>query len=153
MLDLAKLLILDGRPTKELIDSLVDKAIQDLVDKAFVVMNRTIQYNHDMYKLFSLDETTESYGEFRTGCHGKHLDAVCNDIENSINRYNQFVSIRGVCQRTWGEVKGDPKAIVTISYPLLLQVTSAMKKSYVLNKELSNDLLNNDHEINHKIKI
>ncbi len=158
MLDLAKLLILDGRPSVEMIDYLVDNAVKEIVDKIYSVMKRDPKYNYDMYRIFSLNQNVSQNGELKIGCCGNYRDDVNRDVIESIKRYEPFLQIDNDEYRhistSWGEIDEKPKSIVVLTYPLTLEVTPNMKKSCLLHQDLSENLEEKDENLSpNKLKI
>jgi hypothetical protein len=150
MIDFEKLLICDGRPNKEMIDYLVEKTVKEMVDQAISVLQKplAILSKVDVEKFTLTDKSILEHAPFTINCYTKYCDEICNNIEDSLKNYSPIIKINHERGITVNYGDGQPDSplpiidptsnfLITVIYPLTLEITPEMKKAMLLDQELS----------------
>ncbi len=134
MIDLKKLLVCDGRPSKEMIDYIVDLNMKRMIDDFVSTISEA---NNVSQGYLDIDKRNELHRHFSIASYPQHYSEITNDLKESVKRYDFFVKVR-----EWNDDDDDfnkklkKTTIISMKFLLSISITPEMKKMILLDNEL-----------------
>jgi hypothetical protein len=137
MLDLKKLLVCDGRPTKEMIDLIVDHNVQQIVDGIINSFSKNYSPNTVVEGIINIENQFQQHRDFNITAYTQHFSEVVDDVNKSIQRYSPFAKSGLNSKEQWDNlVNKKPNLLVPIEFKLSIEITPELKKAILLDQEL-----------------
>jgi hypothetical protein len=152
MIDLKKLLVCDGRPSKEMIDYIVDLNIKKIVENIISASQSDFSLfgNTVVDGFLNVEKNLKAENSyFSIPSYAQYYSEVVDEVKKSTQRYPSLltaIEISNEKSLTFGK---DPNFPVSINFLLSINITPEMKKAILLDQELPS----NPEEKNRKLKI
>ena len=139
MLDLKKLLVCDGKPSKEMIDYIVDSNIQKMVDEFAYTISQTsrpIRGNTIVEGYLNVESKHFLYTHFSVISYPQYTSEIINSVTKSVQRYEEFVKVKERPKDDDEKFTPRPNTPIPTEFSLTIEFTPEMKKMILLEQEL-----------------
>jgi hypothetical protein len=155
MLDLKNLLVCDGRPSKKMIDHIVDEQVNKMVEYFISQLTKPdyLASNTNVADYLNIDSGFRLHTHFSIGAYPKYFFEVVDDVKSSLERYPSFITMTitdtANLERYNKNPNKVPNSAMAVNLLLSINITPEMKKAIILDQELPN----NPEDKNRKMKI
>lgn len=150
MIDLKKLLVADGRPSKEMIDHIVDSNIKKMIEEFTDHISQNSHSGSTIIEGYlNIEKKHQLYAHFSVPSYPQYLTEIINDVRKSVERYESFLNVKERPQDLFEKARMSPERPTLTEFTLILEITPEMKKMLLLDNELEQK----DSESNRRPKI